>query len=240
MPDPLFHDGWRDPGDDLNRTVYYVAWVLGFLGGLAVSVYCVGVLVRPDAVQSSPDEPQGAWLPVLLLVLGLLTMVRTGLKLYPEIRRLKRKNLKADAVVAGAFLTGLACVVLGFERMSFAGTRTVADVWLLVLGVAILAISLIVGLVIAFLPKISAFPRTLENVVVESRYGIDKKLMEIYDHPNPAGEECVPMVRVRTSDGRVLTLKSGAVAYDLASPGMRGTAKIAGTKLIAFQPARRR
>ena len=249
MRDPLFHDGWREPSDDLFRTMYFISWALGFLGGIGLFIYSLGAIFgRSDVqVETSPGEHSAIpGLPIFFLILSELLMLRTGLKLYPEIKRLRSSKMKADAVVAGAFLTGFALILLGMEDMAWSrrtlhsnsfGWATWASI-LIICGVAVLLITLVVGLVIAFAPNVH-FTRTLANVIVESRYGIDKKLMEIYDHPNPVEEECVPMVRLKAPDGKVLLLRAGAVAYDLAAPGMRGTAQIAGSRLKSFKPVRR-
>jgi hypothetical protein len=175
-----------------------------------------------------------------LLLLGVLTIVRTSLKLYPELKRIRKKQLKADAMVAGGMLAGVALILLGMERILWADGRPAAVGSLVILGTIVLLGSLLSGFAIAYLPNLARIPRTVPNTLVESRYGIDKKLMEIYDHPNPADEGCVPMVQLRTPDGKVLNLRAGSAAYDLASPGMTGTAKIAGTNLRSFQPSRRR
>ena len=242
MRDPLFHDGWRDPGDDLHRMVYYVAWVLGFLGGFSMAIYSIALIARNGVIQVETwpgYESPIPGLPILLLLLGLLTMLRTGLRLYPEIRKARKKKLTADAVIAGGFLSGFALLLLGLERLMWADGRPAYVADLIILGAIVLAVSLIAGLIIAFLPKLVSIPRNLPNVLVEGRYGIDKRLMEIYDHPNPIDEGCTAVVQLRTPEGKVLTLKTGSAAYDLAVPGIKGTARIAGTRLKSFQPARR-
>jgi hypothetical protein len=242
MRDPLFHDGWRDPGDDLHRSVFYVAWVLGFLGGFSLSIYSVGLMARHGVIQVETWPGYHSpipGLPIWLLILGLLTMLRTGLKLYPEIRKIRRKHLRADAFIAGGFLAGVAMILLGLERIMWAEGPPGSLAGLVIAGVVVVVASLFTGLLIAFLPKLTQIPRTVSNTLVESRYGIDKRQMEIYDHPNPADEDCIPMVQLKTPDGKVLTLKAGAVAYDLAAPGMRGTARIAGSRLRSFHPSRR-
>ena len=244
MRDNLFNDGWRDPGDDLHRMVYYLSWALGFLGGLGLVVYSIGLIARQGVIQVETWPGYHSpipGLPILFFILGLLFMLRTGLKMYPEIdrvRRIRKKKPTADAIVAGGFLAGFALILLGLERMMWADGRPARVAVLIIAGSIVLAASLLGGLAIAYLPKLS-IPKTINNATVESRYGIDKKLMEVFDHPNPTQEGCVAMVLLRTPDGRVLKLRAGATAYDLAAPGMRGTAQIAGSRLKSFKPTRR-
>lgn len=242
MRNPLFHDGWREPSEDGYRMLYYLSWVLGFLAGFSLLVYSVGLIFKHGVieVETWPGYRSSIpGLPIWLLILGALTMLRAGMKLYPEIRRVRKKHLTADSLVAGGLLAGFALIVLGIERIIWAEGQPTAVASLVILGVIVLALSLLSGLAAAYWPKIKHLPKTVPNTTVTSRYGIDKKLMEIYDHPNPVEEGCMAMVELKTPDGQVLTLRAGSVAYDLAAPGMRGTARIAGSRLKSFQPTRR-
>jgi len=244
MRDPIFNDGWREPSDDMRRMVYYVAWVLGLIGGLALAFYSLRLLIYPRAGTPDPelgDASASPWMAILYLALGVLTAVRSGMRLYPEIRRATKRKMTADAFVAGGILVGIALMVLGFERVPLVTTeRAGAAAFLFILGIIVLAGSFLAGVGIVVWPKISKLPKTVSDAYVEGRYAIDQRLMEIDDHPNPVEEDCIPMVRLRTSEGRVLNLRAGAVAYDMAEPGKRGTARIAGNRLRSFQPSRTR
>ena len=242
MSEELFNHGWRDPGDDSHRMVYYVSWTLGFIGSIFLGAYSISMLTRHQAVTIDTMPGDSASFPVLpwfLLALSVLTMLRTGLKLFPEIKRARKQKLTAEAFIAGGFLAGAALILLGLERSLWANGNPARVAILVIAGAIVLAGTLAAGILFAFLPKLAAIPKTHEGAIVESRYAIDKRLMEIYDHPNPVDEGCVPMVLLRTKDGKVLTLRAGAVPYELASPGATGTARVAGTRLTAFRPLRR-
>lgn len=238
--DELFNDGWRDPSDDGRRMVYYVSWVLGFVGSAALSIFALRLLLRREGAAIATEPGVGVenkFLPILFLVLGILFMTRIWVVAFPEFRRLRRQKIKADAFVAGSFLVGLVLIFLGMERTFWRGTNGFGLSFLIVAGIAVLAASLLMGLTLAFLPNL-AIAKTLQGAVVVSRYAVDKRLMEIEDHPDPAGEECTPMVRLATADGRQLDLRASASTYDLASPGSRGTARIRGSRLESFRPGR--
>lgn len=238
----LFTDGYRDPGDDGHRMVYYVSGALGFLGSLAGLVYSAGLLFRGRGMFIETLPGQGAVdyrLPALTFVLCALMMLRIALWARPEIRRARGRKVSADAFVAGGFLVGLALIFLGMERgllrFSYGRSTMLGTIGL---GLGILLASLIVGLAIAFKPNLSR-PKTMAGVVVQSRYAVDKRLMEIEDHPDPVGEECIPMVRLLTTEGKELTLRAHPEAYDLATPGSAGTARIVKGRLQVFRPSRR-
>lgn len=242
MRNELFTSGYRDPSDDAHRMVYYVSGALGFVGSLLGSFYFAALLIRGKGVnvESFPGESAPDYrLPLLLLALCLLSMVRIGLWGYPELKRMRGKKVTADAFVAGGFLAGLALLFLAMERSMLRGSSSQGAILVLIgLGIAVLFGSLVVGLLIAYLPKLSV-PKTVEGVIVEARYAIDKRLMEIEDHPDPVGEECIPMVRLRTLGGKQITVRASAESYDLATPGMLGTARIAKGRLQQFRPSRR-
>ena len=238
MPDELFSEGWRDPGDDAHRMLYYVSWALGFVGGIGLSLYSISLILRHRGVSievEPGDSTAIGYLPYLLAPLGLLLAARAALKLYPEVKRLKGQRHSPEALVAGGFVLGGTLVFLGLERMLWTASQTRIEIFF-ISGIVVLAVSFGAGIVMAISPKLRARPRTLESVVIESRYAMDKRLMEIEDHPDPFGEGCIAMVRLRTPAGEVLDLRAGPAAYDAAERGRRGQARIAGKRLMAFAP----
>ena len=191
----LFHDGWRDPGDDGRRMLYYVSWVLGFFGSLALASFSLRLLLRGESAAIATEPGVGVpskSLPLLLLALGLLFMVRIGLAAYPELKRMRRQKVKADAFIAGAFLVGVVLIVIGLERSLLRVANRLGTLHLIIAGAIVLGGSLLTGLLLAFLPKL-AIPRTINGAKIDSRYAVDKRLMEIEDHTDPRGEDCIPI-----------------------------------------------
>ena len=238
MSNELFNDGWRDPGDDAHRMVYYVRWTLGFFGGLALCLYSLDLMMRRQGVeiQTAPDyQTSNRLLPYLMLPLGLLLMAWMGMRIYPELMRLKGQKVSAESLVAGGFVLGLVLVALGVERLVWSIAGSSRGESLVMAGGTVLVVTISAGVFFAVRPRLRSRPKTLSGATILSRYAIDKKLMEIEDHPDPFGEECVAMVRLRTAEGAELNLRANPAAYEMASPGVRGEARVAGKRLLAFR-----
>jgi hypothetical protein len=240
MSDELFR-GWRDPGDDAHRMLYYVRWTLGFFGGLGLVFYSLVLLFRKQGmeIQAPDDSISVKVLPFLLLPLGLLMMTLMGLRLYPEMQRLRGQKVTAETAVAGGLVLGAVLLGLGVERMTWSIAGSTRGEGVLWAGVVVLGLSMVAGFGFAFAPRFRGRARLWSGVVVEARYAIDRKLMEIDDHPDPFGEDCVAMVRLRTADGVELNLRASPGVYDLAAKGARGEARVAGTRLLSFRAAGR-
>ncbi|MEA2553487.1 MAG: hypothetical protein QOJ65_1663 [Fimbriimonadaceae bacterium] len=173
---------------------------------------------------------------VLALAMGLVMPIGAFLFFRKEVKHWRLKKMTADRVVAGGMLTGIGLAWIAFEYGSQSYGAHGEGLGLLamfLLGGAIFALFLAVGLVYAFWPKPT---RTWRNVAIVTRYALDDKLLEIPDASGPFEDGWVPVVIVKTSRGEQRKMPASETAYEMAYRGAVGTAWVRERKLVRFTP----
>lgn len=250
----LFCDGWRDPGDDSRRAMFYIFMVFGLVGGLALAVYGFWGLLHAKsfAVEMAGEHASrqlGAVAGSCMIAIGSLIAVACGAFLLKESKRWDLRHMTMERFVAGGFLVGFGLFALGFETMQASGhahtsghdspgSEMMPMVVCFAAGAIDLVFFLLVGLICAYLPKLRR-RRLFGAVTVDTRMAIDEKLNYIEDHPCPWEDGLEPVVRLKLKDGSRLWLRPTPAAYDFASIGTFGVATVKGNVLERFEPKQR-
>lgn len=239
--DDLFHDGWRDPGDDCERAVYYIMFAIGLFMGLAFFGHGIYSLFT--------EAHQGA--RIFGLIEASLGGLFSGFGIHAFVKESKHwdlRHLTAERVVAGGFLFGFGLILMGLQIASRTGaagshvhthsTQEFQGVFLIsggliAGGVVDVTLFLLIGLAIAYAPACQIRHR-LARVRIERRYAIDDKLNQIEEHPCPREDGFTPVITLRLRDGRTKTLVCAESAYEVAKTGWTGTAVIRGKRLERF------
>lgn len=236
LDEELFNDGWREPGDDCRRLEYYVLAFLalplfaGFIG------FGLWLLLKPAC---ACNDAFRIGFGAFAALFGLLMLAGDVAFFVKEAARWDLRHLTADRVVAGMFLFGFALLLAGFEMgrgYGHADGKLLGSGIFLLAGAAVLVLSLFVGLACAFWPRLAVRTKTVQVASVETRYALDRALMEHEEHPCPSVDGWTPCVRLRTETGRSLTLRCNDAAYRLAKPGSPGVARVRGEVLEEFHP----
>jgi hypothetical protein len=237
----LFNDSWRDPGDDCERTVFYILFAVGIAAGLAMFGHGLYGLFAESRQSLRLWSLFEATLGVLLGGGGIAVFVR-------ESKHWDLRHLTADRVIAGGFLFGFALMLLGLQIGAHSGRAgshvqlhssedmegaVLAAGWLIGAGALDLTFCLVVGLAFAYAPNLQIRHR-LARTRIERRYALDDKLNQIDEHPCPREDGFTPVVTLRLRDGRMRTLVCSESAYEMAKTGWTGTAVVRGKKLEAF------
>ena len=237
----LFGDGWREPGDDLERTAFYTMVALVAVLGLGSLGWGIWAL--------SGGAPRTERLEGLTAALfGAVAAGSGGAFFAKESRHWDLRHLTAERFVAGGFLFGFGLLLLGAEIVTRTGSagshirvRTAGDVeasltlggWLAGAGALDLTIFLILGLAFAYAPVVRIRHR-IAGARIERRYALDDKLGEIDDHPCPRDDGFTPVVTLRLRDGRTRTMVCAESAYERMRAGAVGTVVVRGKRLERF------
>ena len=213
----LFTDGWRDPGDDTERLAYYIFTVVGGLVGVLAVTYAGAVAFQmPILGATSAHLP--AWVTALMLIFGAGGIYLCARFLVRESRYWDKK-VTAEKLVAGGFLTGIAIILVGLIIVSRGGGSGMTGVLVmgisLALGAVICEVSLLIGLVCAFAPRLIP-PRHYANAWIEEKYALDDKAEVIQGHPCPWEDGMIPVLRFKTLSGEVHALPTTQACYESA------------------------
>lgn len=241
----LFSEGWREPGDDCERLSIYILFFLGVPMGIACALYGAYAIFHGLETHGRNSALDGEILGPVAIVVGLGMAASGSIFLWKESHHWDLKKLNAEKIVSGGFLFGFALMLLGFEvqRGVYAGHGHGLGAYMATggffgLGAADLLAFLFIGLVCAYWQKVPFSRRTMKSVYVVGRYAVDDCLNRIPDHPNPTEEGCTPYVVLRTSDGKLMTLRANESSYDLADPESIGDAVQFHHHLEKFSPHR--
>jgi hypothetical protein len=166
----LFPEGWREPGDDIQRLAYYVLMAVGAIGGL----FGAGWMAFAKGA--------GHFHPLARIALGLACLGISGAVAWFFKRESKTWQIgfTAEKVIAGGFELGIAFIFLGFLFNRFAGYGSGQGAGLVRIGIfgtcfaigaVICLITLIVGVGCALWDKFG-WAVTYSNVMVEERYAL--------------------------------------------------------------------
>jgi hypothetical protein len=236
----IFGEGWRDPTDDGRRMFAYILLGAALLGSPFLAGFGLYAVVK--ALQSARFVPNGVF-GIVAIVVGLGLLAGLVSFFVEESKHWDLKHITADRVVAGLFLFGIVLVAIGLRVGAGAGQDGVFSIWpfaVSLAGVAVLAVTFLVGLVLAFWPALVIRTRELGGTLVLDRYVLDDKAMVCRVEDIVDGDPWTPIVKLKTANGRELTLVAYQSAYRVAEPGMFGKAQVKGERLIRFSCSGRR
>ncbi len=131
------------------------------------------------------------------------------------------------------FCAGGGLIIIGL----YAGRAiryTILPIFFVLAGVAVLAASVVLGLVFAYMPALTARARDFRGVVITDRYVLDElDMVRDLEEMSP-DQRFTPMVRLRTQDGQALTLVTTRSVYEFLGQGQTGTARVRGDHLVRF------
>lgn len=229
------NDFWRDPTEDWTTETDSIILAAGFLAFIAALAYGIAQL-RAGNHHAIP------WISAVVGASGTVGMLGYTAS---TVSHDTMKGSAAEKLILGGFLLGFLCIgaaVLGtnggqssVHDADVAVSTTVLTVWLFVTGVALLSVFLLLGLVLAFLPRFALIERTYPDSKVLSRFGETENLMMEENHPSPWDDDMKPYVLIRLKGGEPVRLKCTEEAYLAALIQTRGTAVVKGNKLVRYR-----
>lgn len=241
--DDLFsNEGWREPGDDASRLAAYVLTVLGAILGFVGAIYLSICAADPVRFFEMEGQTVESWQPVLLGAFAVLSAALAIFCTYflaKESRHWNLRNLNAERIIAGLFLLSISVGIIGVWMLQSGGSEAVIGtvaIWALAGGLFLVA--LVSGLLVAGFQFLSKRPRKLGGGRIAAKYALDDKMQRIDNHPCPSEDGLIPVVEVEFFHGELTTFRATPSAYDLAKPGIVGTAFGSGKSLKSFRPER--
>lgn len=232
----LFVDGWRDPTDGGRRGMYYLLFVFGVMAGFACLTFSIQSFAKPEILGGRTIEAD-RFLSSIFLGVGLGLSFGSLAFLRSEWKRVGRGGWTAETIVFGGFATSVALLVLSGKTLEASPAHTKnplpATFVLFITSAAVFVLSLAVGLICAYWPKLTARKQRY-NAVIDQRFGIDDVQNWIENPECPEADRLIPVVRIRLSDGETLTFRCDNSTYDLADPGSFGVATVVGKRLLTF------
>lgn len=231
----LFNEDYRDPADDAQRLAIYALFICGVFGGIWIVVEGIREWVAgpsPGTLRNPATQSFHPFMVALIAVVGFLMSAGSAWLLFHESKRWKLKGLTWDKFIYGGIDLAFGIMWLGVE---FGSGHPMGMFAIVGVGVAVLLLFMFIAIGYALWEQYRP-PKTFRNVLVRTRFAVDDRLMEVFDHPCPVEDGLLPVVELLTVQGQNLKLKASSRAYENASEGVRGHAKVRGKTLLNFRP----